>query len=430
MASYSETLERIYNLHGGAIDLRLDRVAGALKLFDHPERKFPSLHIAGTNGKGSTSAILQRILSLAGNRTALYTSPHLVSFTERIKIDDQEIAEDEVVAIAEEIWRRTAAADITLTYFEVVTVMAFIYFARHPTDVAVIEVGLGGRFDATNVITPLVALITTISKDHEAFLGTDLLSIAGEKAGVIKPGIPVVCGAVSAEVHELFRQTAAERRAKAYFFGEDFNFSLKNEGFFDYTGLKQHYSNLSLRLRGLHQKRNAAVALAALEVVQGSSAGIRSGDPRRFFALSNGRDDWKSCWSGRPWSSMVLTMVRVCWRWCRSLRFIAGARSSFLFAVMSDKDWRLMLARLTEVVSQVTFTKVAMERSADPAELARNFAGRVASRSHADARAALRGLIDESAPDDVIVVAGSLYLLGEIRPMLQEIAAARSKLAS
>ncbi|HSQ13813.1 MAG TPA: hypothetical protein VLM90_12375, partial [Candidatus Deferrimicrobium sp.] len=106
MASYAETIERIYNLHGGAIDLRLDRVAGALKLFDHPERKFLSLHIAGTNGKGSTSAILQRILSLAGNRTALYTSPHLVSFTERIKINDQEIAEAEVIAIADEIWRR------------------------------------------------------------------------------------------------------------------------------------------------------------------------------------------------------------------------------------------------------------------------------------------------------------------------------------
>lgn len=429
MASYSETLERIYNLHGGAIDLRLDRVAGALKLFDHPERKFPSLHIAGTNGKGSTSAILQRILSLAGNRTALYTSPHLVSFTERIKIDDQEIAEAEVVAIAEEIWRRTAAADIALTYFEVVTVMAFIYFTRHPTDVAVIEVGLGGRFDATNVITPLVALITTISKDHEAFLGTDLLSIAGEKAGIIKPSIPVVCGAVSAEVHELFRQTAAERGAKAYFFGEDFNFSLKNEGFFDYTGLKQHYSNLSLRLRGLHQKRNAAVALAALEVVQDrlqvSEAAIRAGLatvqwPGRLEVML---ERPTVVIDGAHNGEGVLALVQ-------ELKVYHGRKIKLLFAVMSDKDWRLMLARLTEVVSQVTFTKVAMERSADPAELARNFAGRVASRSHADARAALRGLIDESAPDDVIVVAGSLYLLGEIRPMLQEIAAARSMLAS
>ena len=240
MASYSETLERIYNLHGGAIDLRLDRVAGVLKLFDHPERKYPSIHVAGTNGKGSTSAMLQRILSIAGYRAALYTSPHLVSFTERIKIGDEEISPDEVVAIADEIWQRTAAVEITLTYFEVVTVMAFIYFARHPTDVAVIEVGLGGRFDATNVITPLVALITTISRDDER-LGNDLLSIAGAKAGIIKPGVPVVCGAVNIAVRELFRQTADDRGSKAYFFGEDFKFSLKNEGIFDYTGLKQHY---------------------------------------------------------------------------------------------------------------------------------------------------------------------------------------------
>ena len=429
MASYSETLERIYSLHGGAIDLRLDRVAGALALFDHPERRFPSLHIAGTNGKGSTSAILQRILSRAGYRSALYTSPHLVSFTERIKIDDQEIAEAEVVAIAEEIWWRTAAADIALTYFEMVTVMAFIYFARHPTDVAVIEVGLGGRFDATNVITPLVALITTISKDHEAFLGTDLLSIAGEKAGIIKSGVPVVCGAVSAAVHGLFHQTAAERGAKAYFFGEDFNFSLKNEGFFDYTGLKQYYSNLSLKLRGRHQRHNAAVALAALEIVQDrfpvTEAAIRAGLatvewPGRLEVML---ERPTVVIDGAHNGEGVLALVQ-------ELKVYRGRKIKLLFAVMSDKDWRLMMARLIEVVSQVTFTRVAMERSADPAELARNFAGQVASRSHADARAALRLLIDESAPDDVIVVAGSLYLLGEIRPMLQEIAAARPKLAS
>ncbi|HYJ16627.1 MAG TPA: folylpolyglutamate synthase/dihydrofolate synthase family protein [Candidatus Limnocylindria bacterium] len=429
MASYSETLERIYKLHGGAIDLRLDRVAGALKLFDHPERKFPSIHIAGTNGKGSTSAMLQRILSLSGYRAALYTSPHLVSFTERIKIGDEEISQDEVVAIADEIWRRTAAVEITLTYFEVVTVMAFIYFARHPTDVAVIEVGLGGRFDATNVITPLVALITTISKDHEAFLGNDLLSIAGEKAGIIKPGVPVVCGAVNTAVGELFRQIANDRGSKAYFFGEDFKFSLKNEGYFDYTGLKQHYFNLSLRLRGEHQRHNAAVAIAALETVQdrlpSSEAAIRAGLatvqwPGRFEIML---ERPTVVIDGAHNGEGVLSLVE-------ELKVYRGRKIKLLFAVMSDKDWRLMLARLIKVVSQVTFTKVAMERSADPAELARHFAAQVASRSHADACAALRGLIDESAADDVIVVAGSLYLIGEIRPMLQEIAAARSRLPS
>jgi dihydrofolate synthase/folylpolyglutamate synthase len=228
-------------------------------------------------------------------------------------------------------------------------------------------------------------------------------------------------------VHELFRQTSAERGAKAYFFGEDFNFFLKNEGIFDYTGLKQYYSNLSLRLRGRHQRHNAAVALAALEIVQDrfpvTEAAIRAGLatvqwPGRLEVML---ERPTVVIDGAHNGAGALALVQ-------ELKVYRGRKIKLLFAVMSDKDWRLMLARLIEVVSQVTFTKVAMERSADPAELARNFAGQVASRSHADARAALCVLIDESAPDDVIVVAGSLYLLGEIRPMLQEIAAARPKL--
>src|SRR5205809_611911 len=145
MDKYSDTLNKIYNLRGGMIDLRLDRMEQALALFDHPEKKFPSIHIAGTNGKGSTSAMLQCILSLAGYRTALYTSPHLVSFTERIRVGDDEISQDAVVGLADEIWQRTAAADVALTFFEFITVMAFVYFARRHVDVAVIEVGLGGR---------------------------------------------------------------------------------------------------------------------------------------------------------------------------------------------------------------------------------------------------------------------------------------------
>src|SRR5258706_14240240 len=128
MDSYSETLERIYSLRGGMIDLRLERMERALALWDHPENKFPSIHIAGTNGKGSTAAMLHRMLSLAGYRTALYTSPHLVSFTERIRIGDKEISHDDVVGLAAEIWQRTAAADVALTFFEFITVMAFVYF--------------------------------------------------------------------------------------------------------------------------------------------------------------------------------------------------------------------------------------------------------------------------------------------------------------
>src|SRR5690242_1016840 len=145
MERYFETLEKIFNLRGGIIDLRLDRMNQALELFDHPENQFPSLHIAGTNGKGSTAAILHNILFRAGYRTAIYTSPHLVSFTERIRIDREEIPASEVVSLADEIWRRINRAGVPLTFFEFITVMAFVYFARQGIDVAVVEVGLGGR---------------------------------------------------------------------------------------------------------------------------------------------------------------------------------------------------------------------------------------------------------------------------------------------
>ncbi|MGB7951181.1 MAG: Mur ligase family protein, partial [Candidatus Binatia bacterium] len=171
MDSYPETLNTIYNLRGGVIDLRLDRMNQALFLFDHPERAFPSFHIAGTNGKGSTAAMLHRMLFESGYKVALYTSPHLVSFTERIRIGDEEIAPNEVVGLANEIWARTKVAHVPLTFFEFVTVMAFIHFARQKVDVAIVEVGLGGRLDATNLVKPLITLISTISKDHEAYLG-------------------------------------------------------------------------------------------------------------------------------------------------------------------------------------------------------------------------------------------------------------------
>lgn len=421
MTRYLETLERIYNLRGGVIDLRLDRVRRALALFGHPERQYPTIHIAGTNGKGSTSAMLHRMLSLAGYRTALYTSPHLVSFTERIKIGEQEISQDEVVAIADEVWRRTADFDVALTFFEIVTVMAFIYFARRQTDIAVIEVGLGGRLDATNVITPLVSLITTISIDHEAFLGKELLSIAREKAGIIKPAVPLVCGAVKPEVHELFRQIVEQRGAQAYYFGEHFNFSLKNDGVFDYTGIKRHSFNLKLSLRGEHQKYNAAVALAALEAIEERFAvndeAIRSG-------LATVR------WPGRFEVMLQRPTVIIDGAHNREgvqalieeLRVYRGRKIKLLFAAMSDKEWQLMLAGLVEIVSEIMFTKVAMERSADPTTLAESFATKIPSRSNPDSQAALGLLLKESAPDDVIVVAGSLYLLGEVRPMLQEMA--------
>jgi len=422
--SYSNTLERIYNLRGGMIDLRLDRMVRALALFDHPEKKFPSLHIAGTNGKGSTSAILHRVLSLAGYRTGLYTSPHLVSFTERMRVGDAEIMQDEVVELADEVHRRIDAAGVALTFFEFVTVMAFIYFARQRVEVAVVEVGLGGRLDATNLVSPLVCAITTISKDHEAYLGPDELTIGAEKGGIIKPGVPVVCGKVSEPVADLLARIAKERGAPAYFLGTNFGFSLKNEGVFDYTGIKQHYLNLSLGLRGRHQRANASVALGVLELAKGrfpvSETVLRAG----LVTV---------VWPGRLERMLERpTVILDGAHNCEGVQALVdelsevrqGRKIKLLFATMADKEWELMLRTLAKAVDEVVFTRVDMERGAEPERLAEKLDPAIPRRSIRDSRLGLQTLIDEAQPDDLIVVAGSLYLLGEIRPMLQAIAAA------
>ncbi len=426
MDTYSETLQKIYNLRGGMIDLRLDRVRRALAIFDHPENASPSIHIAGTNGKGSTAAMLHCILSRAGYRTALYTSPHLVSFTERIRIDGDAIAQDDVVGIAEEIWRQTAAADVPLTFFEFVTVMAFIDFARRRADVAVVEVGLGGRLDATNVITPMVSAITTISKDHEAYLGPDELSIAREKAGIIKPQVPVVIGKVTAEVSGLLRGIARDRESLAHSLGVDFSFSLKPDGLFDYRGIKQHFLNLELGLRGRHQRANASVALAALELICDrfpvNEATIREGLrsvswPGRLDMMHE-RPTVILDGAHNPEGVKALVDELKDIRQDRKIRL--------LFATMADKEWELMLGTLAAVVDEVIFTKVEMERSADPRVLAEKFSERIPHRVISDSRAALRALMQEADEQDVIVVAGSLYLLGEVRPMLEEITIAKA----
>jgi dihydrofolate synthase / folylpolyglutamate synthase len=426
MITYSETLDKIYNLRGGMIDLRLDRMHQALALFDHPENAFPSIHVAGTNGKGSTAAMLHCILSRAGYRTALYTSPHLVSFTERIRLGGDEIRQDEVAAIAEEIWQKTAAVDVPLTFFEFNTVMAFIYFARRRTDVAVVEVGLGGRLDATNVITPIVSAITTISKDHEAYLGPDELSIAREKAGIIKPQVPVVVGKVSEEVAELLRNIADERRSPAYLLGADFNFSLKDDRLFDYTGIKQHYYDIELALVGRHQRSNASVALAVVE-------SIRDRFPVAENTIREGLQQVR--WPGRfdimfERPTVILDGahnpegVNALADELRDRR--QGRNIKLLFATMADKEWEIMLRALSTAVDEVIFTRVDMERGADPQMLAEKLSKPIPHRVIADARVALRTLLNEADGGDIIVVAGSLYLLGEVRPMLEDIATART----
>jgi dihydrofolate synthase / folylpolyglutamate synthase len=299
-----------------------------------------------------------------------------------------------------------------------------IYFARLKAEVAVVEVGLGGRLDATNLVAPCVSLITTISKDHEAYLGADLLSIAKEKGGIIKAGVPLVAGRFEPEITELFRETARAKGSAAYFLGRDFSVAPGAGAGFDYCGLSWRFKNLSVALRGRHQINNAAVALCALEIAQAdfpvSEAAVRDGLskvfwPGRFEVIL---DRPVVILDGAHNGEGVKTLAA-------ELRNFLGARKAkVLFAAMADKDWPLMLSELSAVASEIMLTRVAMERSADPAKMARAVRD-VPVVVAPNAPAAIRRLLERSAPDDAILVAGSLYLLGEVRPVLLEVAATR-----
>ncbi|HWP59762.1 MAG TPA: folylpolyglutamate synthase/dihydrofolate synthase family protein [Candidatus Acidoferrales bacterium] len=416
MRSYEETVNYIANLRGGEIDLRLHRVERALAPFALPHTRYAAFHIAGTNGKGSTAAILHRILCEQGYRAGLYTSPHLASFTERIRVNDEEIGRDEVVELAKRIEQRTAGAGVQLTFFEFVTVMGFVYFAEKQIDVAVVEVGLGGRLDATNVVSPVAALITTISMDHEAYLGSDLLSIAREKGGIIKPGVPVVCGAVPAEAQALYRDMAAARNAPVFFLGKDFTVALKAEEKFDYSGRRWKYSDLTLGLPGNFQRQNAAVALAGLEAAAErfpmSEAALRAGleNVRWPGRLEFVQRAPQVILDGAHNEEGVNTLVQ------EIERLLPGRKVKLLFGAMRDKNWRTMLGRLCAIAEEVVLARVPMERSADPKELAAAVPETLPARTSESPLEGLRCLLAEARPSDTILVAGSLYLLGEVRP--------------
>ena len=262
-AASERILERLLSLHPKRIDLVLDRIQRLLAAIGHPERALPPvLHVAGTNGKGSICAFSRAMLEAQGFRVHVYTSPHLVHFHERIRIAGRLIGEEELAATLDECERVNAGAPIT--FFEITTAAAFLAFSRHPADALVLEVGLGGKYDATNVIAkPAVSVIAPVGLDHQEFLGTQLSGIAAEKAGIIKQGAPVVVGPQEDEARDVIARRAEALSAPAWFFGQDF-FAHGEHGrmvYQDGDGLL----DLPLpKLPGPHQIENAAGAIAAL----------------------------------------------------------------------------------------------------------------------------------------------------------------------
>jgi len=261
-ASSDAILNRLLALHPKRIDLVLDRIERLLAALGHPERHLPPIiHVAGTNGKGSVCAYSRAMLEAQGLKVHVYTSPHLVRFHERIRLAGTLISEDELAAVLDECER--ANKNLPITFFEITTAAAFLAFARHKADALVLEVGLGGRLDATNVVTPAISVITPVSFDHQEFLGHELPGIAAEKAGIIKPGIPVIVGPQADQARDVILRTADSLGAPVFAYGQDF-FAHGEHGRMVYQDDEGLLDLPSPRLPGAHQIENAATAIAAL----------------------------------------------------------------------------------------------------------------------------------------------------------------------
>jgi dihydrofolate synthase/folylpolyglutamate synthase len=414
-STYAHVLAALYQLEAAkGMDFKLERVALALHLLGDPHRQFAAIHIAGTNGKGSVAAMLHAMLVAGGYRAGLYTSPHLLRFTERVRIGDQEIAEDEVVKLAREVRGATVSRGIELTFFEIVTVMAFLHFARQRVELAVIEVGLGGRLDATNVLDSDVAVITTIGLDHQEFLGDTLSSVAREKAGIIKPGRPVVIGRVPGESRGVLEQAAAEQGAAAVWLGRDF--AVCGDGPCRFDGMGCTLPDLTVGLRGAYQRDNAATAIAA-------ALRLRVRFPLADEAIREGLATVR--WPGRldvvRREPLVLLdgahnadgMAAL----ARELpAMTAGRRVHVLFAVMRDKRWEPMAQAIGPLAASVTVTTVLPPRGAAPEAVAPAFECFCPVRRAATPLEGVAALLRSVGSGDAIVVCGSLFLVGAVYP--------------
>jgi dihydrofolate synthase/folylpolyglutamate synthase len=413
------SLRRLESLGIRGMKLGLAAIDAACERLGRPERRFPSVLVAGTNGKGSTAATLAAIASAAGLRTGLYTSPHLVGVTERIRIGADDVGEDELDDALGEVF---AAADraptVPLTYFEAMTAAAFWLFARRDLDLAVLEVGLGGRFDATNVAPARLSIVTAIALDHVEELGGTVEAIAGEKAGIFRSGRPALVESEQAAVREVFRSAAGRVGADLHELVTETRIEpgvpeLSGTPFALTTPLRSYA--LRTPLPGAHQVRNAATAVRASELldapigadaVERGVASVRWPGRLERFAAGGRTVLLDGCHN--PDGAAALA------------RFLGAARlrPDLVFGAMADKNVESMAELLGPAVRRIRLVPTSSPRAATPEELSRRFAG---ARSDAVASSNLAAALEELLEDpgaESIIVAGSLYLVGEARSLL------------
>ncbi|HEY7532637.1 MAG TPA: folylpolyglutamate synthase/dihydrofolate synthase family protein [Nitrospiraceae bacterium] len=416
--NYTESIAYLYGLQKHGIKLGLETMLALLARMGSPQARFQSVHIAGTNGKGSTAAMVAAMLQAEGYRVGLYTSPHLVDFRERIKIGGRMIAEEHVSQLTQHI-NQSCRQDLSPTFFEFTTAMAFQHFADSAIDVAVVEVGLGGRYDATNVLQPVVSAITTIALDHQEYLGSTLAAIAWEKAGVVKPHVPIVIGRLDKEPAEVIGEIAEGQQAPLHELNRHFWITGNSPDRFDYHGMTSRYEALSCPLAGRHQLDNAACALAIAEVLAARGLSVSEKAIRRGLHLVE--------WAGRletvdEHPTVVLdgahnsaAAVALADSLTTMMQSGSYRRLILVLGMMRDKDHRAFMMPLRHLVADLVLTRADLARAATVSELRATLQDLVPSLYEAtmpvDALALAKRL---AKPDDLICVTGSLMLVGDV----------------
>jgi len=416
MATYSECLKSMYGLRRFGIILGLSTIRNILKELGNPQNRFAAVHVAGTNGKGSVAATLSAVLQAAGYKVGLFTSPHLVRFNERICIDNTPISDAQVAEACE------AVGSIPFgkrepTFFEYSTAMAFHTFAKNGVDWAVVETGMGGRLDATNVIRPKVSIITNISLEHQQYLGKTIAQIAGEKGGIIKSGVPLVTGASQKEAFSVLNAIAASKSAPVLRHRDAFRVRRQTGGGFTYYGVNTVLRDLKTALAGNHQIENAALVLAACEILGNHAARLSETDIRKGLLSAK--------WPGRLQavrsSPLVLLdgahnsdAARTLKRYMTER--LSGRSITMVIGILIDKPYRTMLRTLLPGCRRVILTRAKIDRALPPETLfpvAREIVPDTGLIPNvADA---VEYAVKTTLPKDAVVVAGSLYVVGEAK---------------
>jgi dihydrofolate synthase/folylpolyglutamate synthase len=406
---YADAIQFLYDLQWFGLKLGLENTFRLAALAGSPQKRLRFIHVAGTNGKGSTCAMLESIYRAAGLRVGLFTSPHLLSFGERIQVNRKPLEEAAVVRLVEAArgWLRGFPTDHSPTFFEVVTVMALRHFADEPCQLVIWETGMGGRLDATNIVTPLASVITNVQFDHEQWLGSTLAQITAEKAGIIKPGVPVVTAADAPEALAVLRETAASLGAPL---------TEVSAG----AAAAPPLDKLALPLLGDHQRLNAALALAAVRAV----ADVIPVPPE---AVEQGLGSVR--WPGRlqviPGPEGQINLLDgahnpagVAVLRAAIEKHFPDKHPSLIIGVLKDKDWAAMCRRLSPLAARIYLVPVASVRTASPEDL-RTVCQSACPGARVEVCGSLEAALQRTEQEPFRVITGSLYLVGHALECLE-----------